>query len=103
MRVEAELADHRVHLEEMVRQRTEQLQASNEQLRQADRLASIGTLAAGLGHDMNNVLLPIRARLDALDAAKLSAEVREQLQAVRRSVNYLQQLSDGLHLMALDT
>lgn len=101
-RFEDELANHRMHLEEMVKERTAQLEASNEQLRQADRLASIGTLAAGLGHDMNNVLLPIRARLDALDAANLPAEAREQFLAVRRSVNYLQQLSDGLHLMALD-
>lgn len=101
-RIEDELAIHRTQLEAMVKERTSQLEMSNEQLRQADRLASIGTLAAGLGHDMNNVLLPIRARLDALDAAKLPPHVREQFHAVRRSVNYLQQLSDGLHLMALD-
>src|ERR1043165_3870101 len=31
-------------------------------LRQSERMASIGALAAGLGHDMNNVLLPVRAR-----------------------------------------
>jgi hypothetical protein len=78
------------------------LEATHEQLRQADRLASIGTLAAGLGHDMNNVLLPVRARLDALDAAELPLKAQEQFQAVRRSVAYLQQLSDGLHLLALD-
>jgi PAS domain S-box-containing protein len=37
-------------------------------LREADRMASIGALAAGLGHDMNNVLLPVRAHLNALKA-----------------------------------
>jgi PAS domain S-box-containing protein len=100
--IDEELAQHRAHLEEMVRERTAQLETSHEQLRQADRLASIGTLAAGLGHDMNNVLLPIRARLDALDAVGLPAHAREQFKAVRRSVAYLQQLSDGLHLLALD-
>ncbi|MCI0630404.1 MAG: PAS domain S-box protein [Phycisphaerales bacterium] len=101
-RVEDELARHRAHLQDMVNERTAQLQATNEQLRQADRLASIGTLAAGLGHDMNNVLLPIRARLDALDAAELPPKAKEQFLAVRRSIAYLQQLSDGLHLLALD-
>jgi PAS domain S-box-containing protein len=100
--IEQELARSRIHLEEMVKERTAQLQASHEQLRQADRLASIGTLAAGLGHDMNNVLLPIRARLDALDSLQLPEQAREQFQAVRRSIAYLQQLSDGLHLLALD-
>lgn len=101
-RAEDELSRHRAHLEDMVNERTAQLQASNEQLRQADRLASIGTLAAGLGHDMNNVLLPIRARLDALDAVGLPTKAKEQFQAVRKSIAYLQQLSDGLHLLSLD-
>src|SRR5262245_46033741 len=101
-KIEDELARARARLEELVKERTAQLEASHEQLRHADRLASIGTLAAGLGHDMNNVLLPIRARLDALDAVELPQNAREQFQAVRRSIAYLQQLSDGLHLLALD-
>lgn len=100
--LENELARYQHHLEEIVRQRTAELESTHDQLRMADRLASIGTLAAGLGHDMNNVLLPIRARLDALDASELPHAAREQFAAVRRSVAYLQQLSDGLHLLALD-
>lgn len=101
-RLELELEQHRQNLEELVQSRTRQLEATHEQLRQADRLASIGTLAAGLGHDMNNVLLPIRARLDAMDSADIPAKAREQFIAIRRSIAYLQQLSDGLHLLALD-
>lgn len=101
-RVEDELAQHRDRLEEMVAERTAELEATHEQLRLADRLAAIGTLAAGLGHDMNNVLLPVRCRLDALDAAEPPAEAREHLEAVRKSTEYLQQLADGLHLLALD-
>jgi PAS domain S-box-containing protein len=89
-------------LEVLVRERTAQLEATHEQLRTADRLASIGTLAAGLGHDMNNVLLPVRCRLDAMDVQRMPDDLREQFNAVRRSVNYLQQLSDGLHLLSLD-
>lgn len=52
--------------EQKVQDRTNAFQQSQDKLRLADRLASIGTLAASLGHDMNNVLLPVRARLDAL-------------------------------------
>jgi hypothetical protein len=37
-----------------------------------------------------------------MDAGKLSQEAREHFGAVRKSVAYLQQLSDGLHLLALD-
>jgi len=101
-RVEQELARHREQLESLVADRTRELEATHEQLRLADRLASIGTLAAGLGHDMNNVLFPIRCRLDALDASRIPDDLREQFQAVRRSVAYLQQLSDGLRLLSMD-
>jgi PAS domain S-box-containing protein len=63
----------------------------------------IGTLAAGLGHDMNNMLLPVRAHLNA--AAKLTQDnpsVHEHIRWVHRSVDYLQQLADGLHFLAMD-
>jgi PAS domain S-box-containing protein len=101
-RAEQELTQYRKHLEELVAERTAELESSHEALRQADRLVSIGTLAAGLGHDMNNVLLPVRCRLDALDAQQLPEGTREHVAAVRASVEYLQHLADGLHLLALD-
>lgn len=75
-------------------------------VREADRLASIGTLAAGLGHDMNNVLLPVRARLNALLAAAKAERIeepeRKHVEEIRKSVAYLQQLADGLHFLAMD-
>ena len=100
-RAQEELARHRDRLEELVQERTAQLEASHEQLRLAERLASIGTLAAGLGHDMNNVLFPVRCRLDALEAARLDERARAEVSGVRQSVEFLQQLSDGLRLLAL--
>ncbi len=69
-------------------------------LREADRMATIGTLAAGLGHDMNNVLLPVRAHLNALKAS--GGERGEHVDKVRQGVDYLQQLADGLHFLAMD-
>ena len=99
--VERELDHHRRHLDTMVRERTRDLEASHEQLRMADRLAAIGTLAAGLGHDMNNVLLPVRMRMSALDSMDLPQQAYEHLSQVRKSCSYLQQLSDGLHMLAL--
>lgn len=93
---------HRAHqeLERLVEERTRKLEASHEQLRQSERLASIGTLAAGLGHDMKNILLPVMCRLDALE--KASQTTQAEVAAVRRSLDYLRRLSRGLRLFALD-
>jgi len=94
-----ELQDYRNRLEDLVAERTAQLHRSNEKLRIAERLASIGTLAAGLGHDMNNMLLPIVCRIDALAHCDLDETAAAHVDAVRESVGYLQQLSDGLHML----
>jgi PAS domain S-box-containing protein len=98
---EDELARHHEHLNDLVAVRTRELEESHEQLRLTDRLAAIGTLAAGLGHDMNNVLLPVRTRLNALGSMELSEGAREHLTHIRKSCVYLQQLTDGLHMLAL--
>ena len=101
-RAEQALERHQKQLETLVEQRTTELEQSHERLRTAERLASIGTLAAGLGHDLGNTILPILCRLDALEATSLSDSAREDLFAVRQAVDYLRQLSRGLRLFALD-
>ncbi|CAG0984580.1 two-component system, NtrC family, sensor kinase [Phycisphaerales bacterium] len=102
--VEHSHEEFRAQLQRQVTEQTQALHAAHERLRMADRLASIGTLAAGLGHDINNVLLPVRARLNALDAAAASFSdcSREHVRALQESISYLQQLADGLHFLALD-
>lgn len=73
----------------------------------SDRATTISTLAAGLGHDMKNVILPVRAHLNALFAAEASLaempapERRLHLEQIRRGVSYLHQLADGLHFLSL--
>lgn len=104
-RIEAELAGHRDGLERIVHERTEQLRLVHQQSRVTERMAAIGTLAAGLGHDMNNVLLPVRAHLNAALAAARppsALRVRRAVKQVQKSIDYLQQLADGLHFLAAD-
>lgn len=81
-------------------ERTRELQESQQQLRIAERLASLGTLSAGLGHDMGNVLLPIQARLESLEGEPLSEPVRETLDGIRSCVAYLRRLAQGLRMLS---
>lgn len=101
-RTEEELHRHRHRLEELVRDRTSELEETHSRLRLAERMAAIGTLSAGLGHDMGNLLLPLRARLEAMERAELSAELREHVVAIGSCAEYLQKLAQGLRQFALD-
>jgi PAS domain S-box-containing protein len=100
--IAADSPAERSRLHQVITDQTKALATANLRLQLSDRLASLGTLAAGLGHDMNNVLLPVRARLDALEHTGLTSSASTHLTAVRRSIGYLQHLSDGLHFLAID-
>lgn len=101
-RAEAELRAHHERLEDLVRKRTQALERSHDRLRQAERLAAIGTLATGLGHDLSNLLLPIRARLRGLTEAGLGPSAAADVEAIGEAVGYLQRLASGLRMLALD-
>ncbi len=89
-------------LERIVRERTADLERSHQQLRLAERMALLGTLSAGLGHDMGNLLVPIRARLASILHGQTSEQTRADADAIGTAVEYLQRLSNGLRLLALD-
>jgi PAS domain S-box-containing protein len=86
-KVEGELARHRAHLEELVEQGTRELEASRERARRAERLASIGTLAAGIAHEINNPLGMIMLGLEeAADATGQPAIVEKILKQAKDDV-----------------
>lgn len=95
------LVEHKAELERRIEERTHELVRAHEQLRRTERMASLGTLSAGLGHDMSNLLLPLRLRLDALEEVTLTEQAREDLRAIRTSADYLQRLANGLRLLTL--
>jgi PAS domain S-box-containing protein len=101
-RYQDQLETHEEWLERLVSERTEELERATQQLRRSERMASLGTLAAGLGHDVGNLLLPLEVRLAFLDRADLGHEVSEHVGGIRKCVDYLRRLSNGLQLLVLD-
>lgn len=101
-RAEQELRQHREQLEELVRSRTQDLEESHRRLRLSERMASLGTLSAGLGHDMGNLLMPMQVRLETLESLPLPPQAGEEITALRSSLEYLRRLAAGLRLLALD-
>lgn len=80
--------------------------SADAQMRQCERLAAIGTLAAGLSHDLNNTLLPLRAHLSALlpkRAVHGGAAKVHHVHEVRAGLAHLQELADAVHFLATDT
>ncbi|MGH7713077.1 MAG: PAS domain-containing sensor histidine kinase, partial [Gemmatimonadaceae bacterium] len=97
-----ELVQQEERLERLVTERTDQLQKTTERLRLSERMASLGTLAAGLGHDMGNLLLPLDVRLKLLLQAELPPDLRELVVGIQTCTRYFQQLSNGLRLLSVD-
>lgn len=72
-------------------------------LQRLQRMAMLGTLAAGLGHDLRNLIMPVLLRLDVLGESKdLPESARNDLAGIRLSISHIQKLAGGLRLLASD-
>lgn len=89
-------------LNRLVAERTAALEQSHERLRAAERMAALGTLSAGIGHDIGNLLLPMRVHLDTLESSPLPEQNRRDVEGIRHAADYLNKLAYGLRLLSID-
>lgn len=77
--------------------------ASIEALAASEHMASVGTLASGLGHDISNALLPLRLRLDSLARLDLPSQATKDIKAMSDSIEYLRDLTNSLRHLVIDS
>ena len=92
-----ELQQHREHLELIVDARTAELRRAQDSMVQSEKLASIGLLAAGVAHELNNPLTGILMNVNLLmeDAADQPA-FREELQRIGEDTVRCKRIIDDL-------
>jgi two-component system cell cycle sensor histidine kinase/response regulator CckA len=88
VRAEAALKEYSARLEETVQQRTQELRDAQEQLVRRERLAVLGQLAGGLGHELRGPLGAITAAAYYLGLAlePSDPEAKEALEILEREV-----------------
>ncbi len=130
-KTEKELERYRVHLEALVKERTEELEATNEelvasneelyhqhealeaalselhqtqnQLIEAEKMASLGVLSAGVAHEINNPLNFIQAGIVAIDdyfsdhLANQKSEVKPMIDGIITGVQRVSKIVTSLN------
>jgi signal transduction histidine kinase len=76
-----EIQEHREHLEKIMQAKTAELRRAQDSLLQSEKLASIGLLASGVAHELNNPLTSILMNVNLLmeevdDQSDLYGELR---------------------------
>jgi len=81
-RAKKELMELNLHLEEKVKERTRQLKEAESQLIQSAKMATIGTLAGGVAHEINNPLGAILTNTQMLLMEVKDPEQQKELKLI---------------------
>jgi signal transduction histidine kinase len=92
----AALAIDNAQLFEREQRTIEELQRTQKQLLQSEKLATIGQMAAGIAHELNTPLTYIMGNLELLDLQPLSPAQREMLSSVARGAERIRTLAHRL-------
>ena len=74
----------------------ESLRRLNDQLMRADKLAAMGTLAAGVAHEVNNPLASISSMIQMMRSENGSADMREKLDLIQDQVQRITRVTRDL-------
>lgn len=93
-----EKTNYATHLEMRVEERTQELRSAQQLLIRSEKLASVGRLSAGIAHEINNPLFPLRINLEHMledieEGLPITVrDVEETLKSVERISRIVRQL-----------
>jgi len=93
------LAEYSQKLEKIVEKRTEQLKRTQAKLVKSERLATIGELAAMIGHDLRNPLTGIMGAtyyLKAKYSTEVGAKGKQMLETIEKAINHSNKIINDL-------
>jgi PAS domain S-box-containing protein len=97
--MQKKLQEYSQHLETIVEERTRQLKEAHGQLIKSERLATIGQVAAMVGHDLRNPLTGINSAVYYLKtklAPQIDQKKREMLELIEKDVQYSNKIINDL-------